>query len=1146
MNTLLVHPAAPSAQQRRAADPNASVWVSASAGAGKTKVLTDRVLSLLLDGTPPENLLCLTFTRAAAAEMAGRVADRLGEWTMAEDADLSAALEELRGSKPDKAMLDHARRLFARVLDAPGGLQIETIHAFCQSLLRRFPIEAQLAPHFALMEERDAAELLTDARADVLNRARQGSATELVAALTELTRYVHEAEFAELVASISSARGRFRRLITRHGSTHGLIRAVREVLGLALGETAETIVAAAADDDAFDVMGLRLAVEALRAGSSTDAARAEVIAGWLAADDRESTFDTYIGAYLTKEGKTRKTLITKKAAEASPGVDQILVDEAARLAHILVRRRAAVTADATAALVTVANALLDAYRTHKEARALLDYDDLILEARNLLSRPGVAPWVLFKLDGGLDHVLIDEAQDTSPDQWRVVDALADEFFAGTGARKIDRTLFAVGDVKQSIYSFQGADPVAFTDMRAQLSRKVPASGGAWQEVDLTISFRSTRAVLEAVDTVFAAADAADGVALDGHAISHQAWRANDGGLVELWPPVEPRPADEEPAWKPPIERIAGDSPQARLARLVAERIQRMVDDHEMLDSKNRPIQPGDIMVLVRRRTSFVDELVRALKERRIGVAGADRLILTEHIAVMDLIALGRFLLLPEDDLTLATVLKSPLIGLSEDDLFALAHGRPGTLWEALGKKAADRSEFEEARAFLADLLAVADFMPPFELYADILGARGGRRRIVARLGPDAEDPLGEFLNLAISYERAHVPSLEGFLQWLEAGAVEIKRDLEQATRNAVRVMTVHGAKGLQAPIVFLPDTMQVPRGRSSLLWQRDGDGDSLVLWPPRRAYFEEIAEELDADAKRDRDREYRRLLYVAMTRAEDRLYVCGWKTKVSPPEGCWYNLIQTGLDLIADEAIDAGLDQWGDIPGGTVLRLVSPQAGEPEPPYAQEENVFGGLPEWAFRPPPPEALPPSPLVPSRPEGEEPPVRSPLGADDGVRFRRGRLIHALLQTLPDLDAGERPAAAAAFLARSAPDLEDAVRAQIVEETLSVIEGPDFAPLFAPGSRAEVPIVGRVGDQVMSGQIDRLLVTDTEVTIVDYKTNRPPPAEPDHVPAIYLRQMAIYRTAVGEIYPGKSVRCLLLWTDGPSIMTVPEALTDRYVP
>ncbi|MDP6882692.1 MAG: double-strand break repair helicase AddA, partial [Rhodospirillales bacterium] len=814
-------------EQRAAADPERSVWVSASAGTGKTWVLVDRVARLLLAGTPPGRILCLTFTRAAAAEMANRLGRRLGSWAAMDDADLAQDLGGLMGEKVTAETRLRARRLFADILGVPDGLKIRTIHSFCESLLGRFPLEAGVAPHFSVIDERTAAELRAEARDRLLAGALDDASGPSARALEHLAALIDETAFATVIGEMDSQRGRLGRLIGGHGGLDGLLDAVRDALGVKAGETAESVVADACAAGAFDELGLHRAAAALGKGTKKDQERAAAIRAWL--DDPDGREGSFLGAYdrlfLTKEGAPRseRTLMTKPVRDAEPGVFEVMIEEQARVFAIHERLRATAVAASTAALLTIGEALLAAYGALKDERALLDYDDLIDAARRLLADDGRAAWVHYKLDGGIDHILVDEAQDTSPEQWRIVADLAQEFFAGAGSREIGRTVFAVGDEKQSIFSFQGADPDAFTAMRRHFEDRATAAGEGWRSVELAKSYRATATVLDCVDRVFADAAAGDGVVAAGAALRHHSSRQGQAGLVELWPTVTPEIQTEADPWDAPLDQVSAESPPAVLARRIADHIAGWLESEEVLESTGRPVRPGDIMILLRRRAPFADEMVRCLKERRIPVAGADRMVLTDQLAVMDLAALGHFALLPDDDLNLAVVLKGPAFGFDDDALFELAHERRGSLWRALDERRAGNARFEAAWVRLAALLAKADFTPPFEFFAEALGRDGERRHILGRLGPDAGDPLDEFLSLALDYERQHVPSLQGFLHWLAGGETQVKRDLEHG-RGEVRVMTVHGAKGLQAPIVFLPDTLQMPKQSAALFWPQDDAG----------------------------------------------------------------------------------------------------------------------------------------------------------------------------------------------------------------------------------------------------------------------------------------------------------------------------------
>ena len=1126
-------------RQRAAADPAGSFWVSASAGAGKTHVLTDRVVRLMLAGTAPEKILCLTFTKAAAAEMANRVHERLGEWVTFDDETLSKRLEDLTGSAVDAPLLRRARRLFARVLDTPGGLKIQTIHSFCEKLLARFPLEAGLPAHFQVMDERTAEELMRDAR----ERVFEADLARPLPVMERLAAYAGEDQFDELMRLLAQERGRLRRWLRGEAETSAVRDALCRQLGLNAGEDEVQILAAAAVETAFARDDLKRALALMGAPDAGAGAnsRATIIAQWLQEDaaGRAATFADYCRAHLTGSDTPYKSRLNKKALEAAPDVDAILEQEAKRVEAVWDRVKAARIADASEALLQLGGDLLAAYEDVKRRHAMLDYDDLILSAHDLIADPALAPWVLYKLDGGIDHILIDEAQDTNPEQWRIAAALAEEFFAGAGAREEERTIFAVGDVKQSIYSFQRADPDAFARMRDHFAARIGAVQKPFASIELALSFRSTPAVLRAVDAIFSQPQARDGVALDADQIAHVAYRSGEPGRVEFWPVVEAEePARPEP-WTPPLDQAGEHNPVQQLAERIAARIRGWIERRERLAPSGPPIHAGDVMILVQRRAPFVEQMVRALKMAGVPVAGVDRMVLSEQLAVMDLIALARFVLLPEDDLNLAVVLKGPLIDLSEEKLFELAYERPANLWQSLRGRAQEEAEWHAVSARLQGFLATADQDTPFAYFADLLGPGGGRQRIVARLGLQANDPIDEFLNLALEYERLHPPSLQGFLGWLAARDVEVKRDQEQAG-DAVRIMTVHAAKGLQAPIVILPDTVRTPHRSPNLFWPEAGsDGGDAPLWLPVKDMAPTSLSARREAAIRRRDQEYRRLFYVAMTRAADQLILCGWQTRQKRADNCWYELARSALEPLATPAQDSD--------GAAILVLEDPPGDGAAPKQlAPVVATEWPLPDWALKEAPPEAAPPRPLAPSRPSRAEPAVIRPFVGDNTRRFRRGNAIHKLLQYLPDVAAAKRRGQAVRYLSSPALGFAAEEAGQIVAETLAVVENPDFAHLFGPGSRAEVAISGVVGDEVISGQIDRLFIGESEIWLVDYKSQRPVPQTADGIAAMYLRQMACYKAVTALIYPEKSISCTLLWTDGPALMVVPERLLEAHAP
>ena len=1145
------------AEQQAAAAPDASVWVSANAGTGKTHVLIDRVTRLLLDGTAPARILCLTFTKAAAAEMEERLFRRLGGWATAPDAVLRENLQLLQGAEVPDSGLRQARRLFARALETPGGLKIRTIHAFCESLLRRFPLEAAIPAHFQVIDERSAAELIADARKQVLAAAQGDDDLPLTSALQRMVRRIDEPVF---IALMDEAVRKFRAL--GPGGDAGDARdvdtnivALYRRLGASDGRSVDDIVHTACAHGNLPEADLRQAAETLLEGSKTDRVRGEVILAFLDAPRRAAQYQSYLTAWLTQKGTATKRLITNGLSEQHPHIADILQAEQQRIMAVEAELRATHVAEASAAALRIGAAVVAAYKAEKTRHGLLDYDDLIGHTGKLLAGAG-AGWVLYKLDGGLDHILVDEAQDTSPAQWEVIRLLSDEFFAGEGARVQPdggmpaggRTIFAVGDEKQSIYSFQGADPASFAAMREYFRVKARGAGRKWQDVSLQQSFRSAPEVLHAVDRVFTHGPAREGLSSEPGEISHMPVRKAALGRVEIWPTVMPEEVEPPNPWRAPLDTPSPRSSHAVLAERIVTQISGWLEDKEMLTPQGRPVLPDDILILVRRRNDFVETIVRKLKQRNIPVAGADRMVLTDQMAVMDLIAAGQFALMPEDDLTLATLLRSPLVGMSEEDLMRLAAKRTAPrLWHELVGRQAEDVVYTRAHAFLSQLLAMADFVPPFEFFATLLGPMAGRQRLLSRLGPDAADPVDEFLSQALQYGRLGPPSLQGFLHWVGAGRTEIKRDLEQGG-GAVRVMTVHAAKGLEANIVFLPDCCSQPDGKFDprLLPVPEG---GMHVWPVRKEFDDEVAAAARSAYGQARDAEYRRLLYVAMTRARDWLYIGGYESRQKRKDGCWYNLVCDALlgdapsGQVREVPLPWGETGWrieGDLSAdGITAETAATSVPASAPPPAP-------LPGWLDQAAPAEPDPPAPLAPSRPKADEPAALSPRTGEGRLRFQRGRLVHYLLQYLPELEPWAREVAARRYLSQPGHGLDGAAIAALVRETLSVMNAAEFAPLFGPGSQAEVPLAGLVPalgpGQAIAGQIDRLCVLPDRVLIVDYKTNRPAPRDPAAVPDNYLRQMAAYRAALRAIYPGRSVGCALLWTDGPHLMWLADERLD----
>ena len=1156
-----------SGHQKAASDPTVSTFVAASAGSGKTKLLTDRLLRLMLAGVDPGRILCLTFTRNAAAEMALRLQDRLGRWVSLPDPDLDRALADL-SVLPTPVNRRRARSLFAVVLDLPGGMRIDTIHAFCQSLLRRFPLEAGISPHFRLIEERDAIIGLREEQEAILSRIND-DAEENQAAVNALAIQISTEELDHLLAQIDRARDRTDALLA--ADLAELVAAQRRAVGAERTE-AELWVAALNGGDQ-EALCATFAVIAER-GPPAASAKALDMLEWLAAPDetRRQSWHRWVSALLTSTGepRARSTVVGRKLDTAEPDLWPVIEAEQTRIMAIADAFAADRLAALSASLLRLAVPVLRRQAQRRQAEGLMDYGDLIRHSNKLLHDPGAA-WVLFKLDHGLDHLLLDEVQDTAPEQWTIAGSLTEEFFAGLGTRDaqdgVGRTVFAVGDRKQSIYGFQGADLSSFDHWRGRLADRVRQGRRRWHDGALDVSFRSVVPVLALVDAVFADPEAAAGVVeANGDPLLHVSARPEDGGRVELWPPM-PREAIEAPQpWLIPETNLGQTSPPGRLARSLAQWIARLTDGGTVLESQGRPVTPGDILVLLQKRAPLAAILVRELKAAGVAVAGLDRLELTAQAAVQDLMALADSLLLPEDDLAFACWLTSPLGDLSDDSLMALATERGRRhLYEVLRDRAHERADWTAAWSFFEALQNRADYASPHALFSQALGALGGRARLFRRLGAEAAEPVDELLGAAITYAASHAPSLQGFLHWLRQSTAEARRE-PGAAGDAVRIMTVHASKGLQAPIVIMADACnRPPPDRTQLFWMRDTvTGLDLPIFCPRRDAHCEESRLFHTLIQSRRAEEHHRLLYVAMTRAEDWLIVCGWESggpgSASPS---WHDLIGRGFDRLTaatEETPDAWPKTRRVLSAAQQRRVPAPQTAAQAADAIPLPSWLGHAPDWSAEPPPAEPARPRPLAPSRPEeaafGPVPQADSPIRRDaaadgrvaprSGPRFGRGTLIHGLLQHLPELPPADRARAGRAYLGRAGSGLDAEDAARVLDQCLAVLDHPALHVAFAPGSRAEVPLAGEVGGLVISGIIDRLAVSEGEVVAIDFKTGRQAPADVAATPVLYLRQMAAYRALLRAVFPDRPIRSALVWTETATVSLLPDALLDAHRP
>jgi ATP-dependent helicase/nuclease subunit A len=1005
-------------------------------------------------------------------------------------------------------------------------------------LLHQFPFEANVAARFDVLDETKQTQLLERLTLDVLLAGARAPDSPIGRALDMALTAASDFTFREAVRTAIAAREAVARSVIEAGSIEAAISAMSRQLGLDPAESRDSV-----EDEFFSrslipTSDWPAVAATLEQGAKTDidqARRFKRVAA-LSGSDR---VEAYLDIFCTEKGEPRKLIVTQAIKDAD--LTQRLAAEQSRVCALLDRWRAVICRDRSAALLTIVHEILQRYEDEKQRRGLVDYDDLIDKTLELLRNVDAA-WVHYKLDFGIDHLLIDEAQDTSSKQWQIVRGLVAEFTAGAGARAATRTVFAVGDEKQSIYSFQNAAPRDFAEMRRHFERAHQSGRPDFVFREFKHSFRSGANILAAVDAVFSDKAIAASVSSDADGFPpHIALPDTPAGLVEIWDPVEPEKNAEIDGWDAPFDQVSETSARVRLARRIARTVRRLVEAGEPVGIDGRAMRYGDVLVLVRQRGELFESIIRALKNENVDVAGADRLMLTEHIAVMDLMVLADALLLPEDDLALATVLRSPLFGFDDEDLFAIASNRERLpLRGALDRKAGEKSLFSNAVAILDRFAELAKRETPFAFYAQVLGAGGGRRRFLARLGPEANDALDEFLNLALEYERRETASLQGFLAWLRQARAEVKRDMEIA-RDEVRVMTVHGAKGLEAPLVILADTMTPPAGpkqpwllqlsRKAVIWAGRKADDSPAMANARRAALTEAGDE------------YRRLLYVAMTRAADRLIVCGADGERKRPDGCWYDLIRRALDPYLIEETDG--DEKVRRFRKTAVTAITAPAALTKTPTKLERPEF---PLWLRQTAPIQSSRPAPLSPSSAFAQDISRAAPEAARDRQKaLQRGQIVHRLMQSLPDLPQAARRPALERYLANAARNLSANEQAEIARQVLGIVEDSNFAEVFAAGSRPEVPIVGRIartgGEPVLvSGQVDRLTVSADDVLAIDYKTDSIVPAQPENVPAAYVTQLALYRGVLRQIYPAKRVRAALLFSGGPRLIEIPLPVMD----
>lgn len=1106
--------------QITASDARFSSWLTANAGSGKTKVLIDRVARLLLDGVQPEQILCLTYTKSAAAEMKNRLFDRLGKWAMLADQELNFSLLEM-GIQTQLGIeeLKKARTLFARAIEAPGGLKIQTIHAFCSSLLRKFPLEAGISPQFGELTERGQRDLYLK----VLEILSADEATE--ESFEHFSKIANVSNWEETISKIVSKRNIFAKNKSRaeiyeafslssevsieddisshfQNGTMSFLKKISGCLQQSNSKVDQKISKELSKISSIDLTSLQL-LEKI----------------FLYSKNSKAPFTAKLGKFSTKE--MRNGLLADYIDE----IDDFMV----RLETFRNRRLSYLAAETSFSIHKFASAFLQVYTEQKNFKGLLDFDDLINIAVNLLTTSAVADWVLYRLDGGIDHILVDEAQDTSPSQWKVIETLAQELTSGQGIKENrSRTVFVVGDQKQSIYSFQGADPGQFDRVRDRFSAKLEGAEKTLQVASLDYSFRSSQTILALVDKIYEDARAED----FGWGRKHLAFKSELPGRIDLWPIIPKKLNPNLSKWEEPIELISDADHFVSLARLIAQEIKRMIDqDVQVPEQKTinkqptfRSVRAGDFLILVQRRSEIFHEIIRACKDANLPIAGADRLRLAGELAIKDICNFLSFIDNADDDFSLAAILKSPFFGWNEKSLFELAHSREEmTLWQALRN---DPIKFAHELEVFEDLRSVADLVRPYELIERILILHNGRSLLIGRLGKEAEEGIDTLLTQAMDYESSEIPSLTGFLAWISDENIEVKRQFDSSV-NQIRVMTVHGAKGLEAPIVILPETHDFKNEISDEILFTDELAFKKFSSTERSDKTTEVYNSQKQKNSAERDR----LLYVALTRAEVWLIVAA-AGNVSDDGKSWYKKVEKGLiNLDAkSEPFSHGHGlryQHGKWLVGKCSEKHLKKASKIQLPQIFKENLGTPVKFEKF------------INPSNLMGSKSIQRiDKVTEGDGAKLF-GTIVHLLLEKLPKSNSNDWQNIVPNLLKWAEIYVPEETQTRAYKQAENILKNPSFEFIFAPDVLAEVQfstIVESVGGIPIVGVIDRLVLSQDSALIIDFKTNQEVPSSIDEVPLGILKQMGAYAASMQKVFPKKNIELGIIWTHSAELMKI----------
>jgi ATP-dependent helicase/nuclease subunit A len=1099
------------------ADPSYSLWVSASAGTGKTKILIDRVLSLLVQGIEINKILCMTFTNAAAQEMLERIYQETTNWIAHSETELFICLEKLLHRPPAPQEMRKATSLLEDITHPLNILKVKTIHSFCSDIAHKFALEMDLNPSIQILDHTELKAFIKEVKSRIfLKKEIFNTGLNIISQITE-------AKLEEIIEVIITSKTKLEAVFCNDIDTiENKLKYLFKCNNLSnIEELLKDFCNHTTHSKLLPLGNI------IKAGGITDLDKAQRIESWLnsALEIKISKIEDYLSCFLKKDGEKLKKVFSLGVTSK---LDISLLDTIQDLCYEYIENKKSLCLiENTKLFLKLSQFVLEQYQQYKKSKNSLDYNDLITKTANILRSENMSNWILYKLDHQIEHILVDEAQDTSAEQWLIIDSLSTEFFSGVSAIEVPRSIFIVGDEKQSIFSFQGANPEIFNLMQQYFKERILASTGKFAEITLDTSFRSAPIILDCVDKVFNDPILQRSVTTKPH-ILHTAHRSNYEGSIEVWPLVKSIKLDsyKHESWNLPVKRVEKYNASKVLAKLLALKIKEWLSKGKFLSSYDRNLLPSDIMVLVRKRSEFIDHFIDYCKKFHIPISGKDRINLKDQIVFEDLLSLAKFALLPEDDLNLACLLKSPIIGITEEELFQLCHTRHSSVWNSLIEKQTTNKRFKKITEELMLYFNMADFMSPFEFFYKVLEIYDGKKKFISRLGLQVTDILEEFLRQAEKFEKDANISLQSFVIWIERNTFDTKN--QTSSLNTIQIMTVHSAKGLQAPVVILADPMDIPENNELLYWL-----DDIPVWPAKQSLLNQECTLLKQQYLKQQLDEYYRLLYVALTRAEDELIICGYEKLSVLSSNSWYQLLWQKLYT------DSSLKMFECLGDMEIEAFTSPY-------YIK----LGA--QHMFYPLSTENTSQATLLPSF--LEEPfieaahkyfkPTESIETSDENF-FLKGQVMHRLLEFLPSIPQDYHRSLAASLLqSLSLPTLE----VGLDNKALTILNDKNFDFIFYnKNSIAEVNIAGYLeilGETFfVSGKIDRLILEENEVIIIDYKTNKILPKTEADIKLSYLKQILTYRQLIKKIFPQKNIRIMLLWTEEKNLMEISPKFIDN---